>query len=139
MKKMKKKKKKKGGVGWGVNHQSSPGEKKARCWLWECAVHGSRDWGVVERGGGWRVVISQAWRRARARGDSPFERIPFALLQEPPAEGHKEGEKGNYGILYQAGQRRCIFSKETRKREKLQCSREGGEAGGGGGGSRNPG
>lgn len=83
----------------------------------------------MERGGGRRVVISQAWRRARARGDSPFERIPFALLQEPPAKGHKEGEKGNYGILYRAGQRRRIFSKETREREKLQCSREGGEEG----------
>ncbi|KAJ4934703.1 hypothetical protein JOQ06_007487 [Pogonophryne albipinna] len=46
---------------------------------------------------------------------------------EPPAPGHKEGEKGNYGILYQAGQRRRIFSKETGEREKLQCSREGGE------------
>lgn len=81
--------------------------------------------------GGSRVVISQALRRERgpsgARGDSPSERIPFALLQEPPAPGHKEGEKGNYGILYQAGQRRRIFSKETVEREKLQCSREGGE------------
>ncbi|TNN76570.1 hypothetical protein EYF80_013220 [Liparis tanakae] len=46
---------------------------------------------------------------------------------EPPAPGHKEGEKGNYGILYQARQRRRIFSKETGEREKLQCSREGGE------------
>lgn len=77
------------------------------------------------------MVISQAWRRergpSRARGDSPSERIPFALLQEPPALGHKEGEKGNYGILYQAGQRRRIFSKETGEREKLQCSRKGGE------------
>lgn len=77
------------------------------------------------------MVISQAWRRARARGDSPFERIPFALLQEPPAEGHKEGEKGNYGILYQAGQRRCIFSKETRERETpmLQRRRRSGRGG----------
>lgn len=77
------------------------------------------------------MVISQALRRERgpsgAHGDSPSERIPFALLQEPPAPGHKEGEKGNYGILYQAGQRRRIFSKEAGEREKLQCSREGGE------------
>lgn len=77
------------------------------------------------------MVISQALRRergpSRARGDSPSERIPFALLQEPPASGHKEGEKGDYGILYRAGQRRRIFSKGTGEREKLQCSREGGE------------
>ena len=44
--------KKEGGVGWGVNHQSRPGEKKARCWLWECAVHGCRDQGAVNGGGG---------------------------------------------------------------------------------------
>lgn len=126
---------KEGGVGWGVSHQSGPGEKKARCWLWECAVHGSRGrracGGRDGRGGGSVVVISQALRRergpSRARGDSPSERIPFALLQEPPASGHKEGEKGDYGILYRAGQRRRIFSKGTGEREKLQCSREGGE------------
>lgn len=74
--------------------------------------------GAVGRG---RVVISQALRRVRgpsgARGDSPSERIAFALLQEPPVLGHKEGEKGNYGILYRAGQRRRIFSKETGERE----------------------
>lgn len=36
------------GVVWGVSHQSRPGEKKARCCLWECAVHGSRDQGAKE-------------------------------------------------------------------------------------------
>lgn len=63
---------------------------------------------------------------SEAHGDSPSENIAFALLQEPPALGHKEGEKGNYGILYQAGQRHRIFQRRL-EREKLQCCREGGE------------
>lgn len=61
---------KEGGAGWGVSHQSAPGEKKARCWLWECAVHGSREWGaggVYEDRGGGRVVISPAFGRESAR------------------------------------------------------------------------
>lgn len=96
--------------------------------------------------GGGGVVISQAFgreskrgrdsetererervreRESEAHGDSPSERIAFALLQEPPALGHKEGEKGNYGILYQAGQRHRIFSKETRERNSSVAEKEG--------------
>lgn len=62
---------KEGGAGWGVSHQSRSGEKKARCWLWECAVHGSREWGAggdYEDRGGSRVVISQAFGRESERG-----------------------------------------------------------------------
>lgn len=60
---------KEGGASWGVSHQSGPGEKKARCWLWECAVHVSREWGAGGdyKDGGSRVVISQAFSRERER------------------------------------------------------------------------